>query len=370
VKHVIAFQSKGDFAGWPANEGFWAWGNEILVGFEVARFVETDDNHNVDRNAPKRIAFARSLDGGETWKSEEHPTIQPPAYLEDPTKYVPQVPDLKKPTAHPGNIDFTHPDFAMKVRGPTFYTSTTRGRSWEGPFELPTFGHRVNMARTNYLVVNKSTCRIFVEVTPISTPPEITGERGQTLMAETTDGGKTWNKVAMLAPDPFELDTKAKVAYSIMPGLATLDDGTILAALRQRSDRKKWVELVESKDQGRTWRTISLPFENNNNPGALVRLGGKRLGIIYGYRNIPFGIRAKISEDNGKTWGKEIVLRDDGREWDLGYTRAAVRPDGKVLVVYYYTTKENPEQHIAATIWTPPTATATAAASTSTEVRR
>jgi hypothetical protein len=29
------------------------------------------------------------------------------------------------------------------------------------------------------------------------------------------------------------------------------------------------------------------------------------------------------------------------------------RSDGKVVTIYYYTTEQNPEQHIAATIWDP-----------------
>ena len=47
------------------------------------------------------------------------------------------------------------------------------------------------------------------------------------------------------------------------------------------------------------------------------------------------------------------MLRDDGRTWDLGYPRMVQRPDGKLVTIYYFTTSENPEQHIAATIWDP-----------------
>lgn len=357
VKNVIVYDKAGEFAGWPANEGFWTWDNEILVGFEVAKLKDIDDGHAVDRDSPKRIAFARSLDGGETWTPEEHPEIAPPVYLEDPERYQQVSPGAKAPVEHSGSIDFAHPDFAMKIRATTFYTSTNRGRSWDGPFRLPDFGHRQIMARTNYLVVDKNTCRIFAEFVPDDAAVEAGSERGQTLMAETTDGGKTWKKIAILAPDPYEIE-KAKIAYSIMPGLLARDNGTILAAMRQRSDRQRWVELVESKDQGRSWATISKPFDRNNNPGALVPLGGDRLAIVYGFRNVPYGIRARISEDAGKTWGQDIVLRDDARKWDLGYTRAYVRPDGKVVTVYYYNTADRPQIYIAASIWTPPGAVA------------
>ena len=67
----------------------------------------------------------------------------------------------------------------------------------------------------------------------------------------------------------------------------------------------------------------------------------------------PYGIRARISQDRGETWGDEIVLRDDGGNWDLGYTRTVQRPDGKIVTVYYYNLDADSERFIGATIWDP-----------------
>lgn len=36
IRHVIVLNEKGRFCGWPANNGVWGWGNEILVGFHQA----------------------------------------------------------------------------------------------------------------------------------------------------------------------------------------------------------------------------------------------------------------------------------------------------------------------------------------------
>jgi len=63
----------------------------------------------------------------------------------------------------------------------------------------------------------------------------------------------------------------------------------------------------------------------------MVKLPDGRLCVAYGYRDFPYGIRMKLSKDNGKNWGEEIALRTDGGTWDLGYPRMVVRPDGKVL---------------------------------------
>jgi hypothetical protein len=48
------------------------------------------------------------------------------------------------------------------------------------------------------------------------------------------------------------------------------------------------------------------------------------------------------------------VLRDDARKYDIGYCQSVTRADGRVVTVYYYTTEARTENHIAATIWTPP----------------
>ena len=84
-----------------------------------------------------------------------------------------------------------------------------------------------------------------------------------------------------------------------------------------------------------------------------MKLRDGRLVITYGYRSAPYGIRARISKDEGKTWGDEIILRNDGGAWDLGYTRSLQRSDGKMLTVYYFNDHEDTERYIGATIWSP-----------------
>jgi len=117
-----------------------------------------------------------------------------------------------------------------------------------------------------------------------------------------------------------------------------------------------WLDAYASTDGGRTWNLLKrISYTDlglrNGNPPSLVRLKDRRLVVTYGFRGVPYGIRAKISSDNGRSWGPEIILRDDARTWDMGYPRSVVRPDGKVVTIYYYSTAEKPEQHIEATIW-------------------
>ena len=97
----------------------------------------------------------------------------------------------------------------------------------------------------------------------------------------------------------------------------------------------------------------AVPDTGRGNPPSLVKLADGRLVVTFGYRAAPYGIRARISGDQGKTWGEDIILRSDAVDWDLGYTRSVQRPDGKIVTVYYYNDAASTERYIASTIWTP-----------------
>ena len=108
-------------------------------------------------------------------------------------------------------------------------------------------------------------------------------------------------------------------------------------------------------DVGQTWTPLGAATGDiGGNPPALVRLTDGRLCLTYGFRRKPCGIRAKLSSDEGRTWGPEIVLRADGLTGDLGYPRSVVRPDGQVLTAYYFNGSRDEDRTIQAMLWTPP----------------
>ena len=99
--------------------------------------------------------------------------------------------------------------------------------------------------------------------------------------------------------------------------------------------------------------SVPEPDAGEGNPPSLLRLPDGRLCLIYGYRARPFGIRSRFSKDNGATWSEPFALRDDGGGRDLGYVRSVIRPDGKVVSVYYYHDAPSSIRYVAATIWDP-----------------
>ena len=335
VEHVTVFKETDRFAGWPANNGIWSWGDEIVVGFTLGDHDDAKvDGHPIKNTHQKRLA--RSLDGGRSW------TIEVPPFSPD------QNPPEPRPC--PGGIDFTHPDFALRFLDfkPAFTYSLDRCRTWQGPFTFPDFGRRGILARTDYVVNGPHDMSVFI------TAEKDEGNEGWPLCARTRDGGATWDFVGWIGPQP----PVQGYGYAIMPATVRLDNGGLLSIIRRggRFDgaSRWWLESFLSPDDGASWYRLEKPtIENAGNPASLVKLADGRLALVYGWRLPPYGLRAQISEDQGQSWGREIVLRADGDSWDIGYPRSVQRPDGRIVTIIYFKDASSKERYIAATIWDP-----------------
>lgn len=333
-ENVVVAQEAGRFGGWPANHGIWAWGDEIVVGYQWGYYKENPSGgHDIDRERPSVSRQARSMDGGKTW------AVEIPSYLDAEGKEA-------EPVDPPGGLDFTHPDFALMFHMDRYYYSKDRCKTWSGPYIMPTFGQPKLLARTNYMVEGKHQLMAFLAAAKDD------GVEGWPLCARTSDGGKTWERIGWIGPQPKTGD------YAIMPSALRVSESGILCMIRRRGtldDQKQWwIEPYLSPDNGAHWYLLKRPFINNaGNPPHMIRLADGRIALTYGFRLPPYGIRARISSDEGITWGDEIIVRADGASWDLGYPRTVQRPDGKCVSVYYFHAPEQHERFIAATIWDP-----------------
>ncbi len=363
MKHVFVYKEPGRFAGWPANNGVWRWGDEILVGFELGYYKAKERGHSIDMERPTEVVTARSPDGGETW------TLERPGVFDTDTRGIPCDAALRQAQDRPcewqegrpersrgAAIEFTHPGFALRMGGfatrsqsrlNRFWLSYDKGKTWQGPYAFPALAEQLT-SRTDYLVNDKHDCLVFLSAVEPSARP---GHPDRAFCARTADGGRTFEFVSWMAGEPTGI-------RSVMPSTVRLSDRTLLSAMRRRQnvegEQHNWLDVYVSNDDGGSWEFRSKVAETgapNGNPPSMARLTDGRLCVTYGCRAEPRGIRAKISDDNGATWDREIMLRDDGRSWDLGYTRTVQRPDGKLVTIYYFTTERDPEQHIAATIW-------------------
>lgn len=340
-QNVTVYRESGRFGGWPANNGIWSWGQEIVVGFTLGHHKDNPNGgHTIDGTRPQVPRLARSLDGGLTWK------IEVPSFLDADGKE-------RKSTPCEGSIDFTQPDFAFMIRMKTsnagysqFYWSGDRCKTWHGPYSLPTFDRKGVFSRTDTIIEGPHT------MTAMLTAAKEDGKEGWPLCVRTTDGGKTWQQRSWIGKEP------GPGGYAIMPSTVRLSPTELLTFIRRRSDsseqKRWWIEPFRSLDDGKTWTLEdSNSIDNAGNPAHMIKLKNGQLVLTYGYRRALFGIRAKTSSDGGRTWSAEIILRDDADNWDLGYPRTVERPDGKLVTVYYFNDKSDSYRHIAATIWDP-----------------
>jgi hypothetical protein len=338
INHVTVAAEEGQFFGWPANGGAWVWGDEIVVVFKQGKMNIKEKGHLIDRSVPQIDVQARSLDGGKTWT------------LEKDYQFICNNNTVKKLESP---IDFKHENFAFRFQltglsgGKSyFFYSYDRCKTWNGPYELPLFGEALVSARTCTLIEGTHEMRAFVSGAPQ------TGEEFGThvFLIQTQDGGLNWEKVTDVGL-PSQPDQ-----WSIMPSVARISGNELVCALRfhNRNKNISGHEYWGSLDNGKTWQFRSmLPL--GSTPPSLEYLNGDRLVVLYGQRNgkTP-GISVRLSKDRGKTWGDEIVFRNDGGSFDLGYTRNVFRSDGKGILIYYFTLQNpNADRTIEATLWNP-----------------
>jgi len=396
--HTTVYRQEGRFAGWPANFGMWAWGDELVVVFTEGRFKNTPKGHKRDTSQPFENLQGRSLDGGETWSVE--PFNGPAPKNRALTSDAHMVPELGIGNPYEGEnpprplnepLDFTDPETVVMVTHTThhrapgqvhswFHVSRDRCRTWQGPFCFhgldspwqkysPACGRQVGPKSSEATLQPIEARRLLpravnpalelagrTDVVPLRrgralfmlTAQKEDGHEGRVYCAQTRDGGRTFEVKAPLGDEPER--------FEIMPSSVRLDSGRILTAVRrEEADRTPSIRLYESTDEGASWQSAAPPVpemgQRGSNPPAMFKTPSGRLALVYGYRTAPCGIRATISDDQGKSWSRPIVLRRDGGDGDLGYPRVALRADGKAVTCYYYNEHTDGERFIGATIW-------------------
>lgn len=353
IRHGVIFSEEGQFGGWPANHGIWNWGNEILVGFIQADHLERSGLHSYDPRSA-RCKYARSMDGGETWKIED-------AYERGQTGRGNDHSLSEEEAEEPVNLtegiaDFTNPDFILTFLrhnnndGPShFYYSNDRGAEWHGPYRFPELGTAGVASRTSYIIDGKQEMGVFL------TTAKSDGREGRVAFARTKDGGVNWELVSWVGPEPEGFD--------IMPSSLRLSPEELLTVIRSRSgDGTSSITAYLSEDNGKTWNRLKDPVADTGrggSPPALVKLDDGRLALGYIYRS-EHGSRVNVrfSSDNGRTWSDEIMLRGgDGANRDTGYPRMVQRPDGNLVLIYYWNNAlvegGDPYRYIASTIFDP-----------------
>lgn len=133
---------------------------------------------------------------------------------------------------------------------------------------------------------------------------------------------------------PFEKGEERPL--SCEPHAIELDDGRILCHIRVQREGLFTLFQSESGDKGRTWSTPrQILGDNGGAPAHLLRHSSGVLICTYGYRQMPYGIKAMFSCDMGRTWSRGQDIYTDSISWDLGYPCSIELKDSSILTVFY-----------------------------------
>jgi hypothetical protein len=159
----------------------------------------------------------------------------------------------------------------------------------------------------------------------------------ETHLLVSTDKGTTWQYSCPVARDE-------KISFN-ETSLYQTPKGDLVAFIRSENFDDHTV-VARSTDNGKTFQPwIDAGFQGH--PHYAMRLPDDRVLLVYGYRHAPYGIRARVLDPECSRFDtREIILRDDGGNGDLGYPWAAMISKERALVVYYFN-KEDGIRHIA-----------------------
>ena len=367
VEHAVVYRRDDEFTAWPFTMGFWETGSGELVQCVMSLDADygtegaiSHDKLGERKGQGSRIVTVRSSDRGRTWSEPEfdvYPSIRAgDEHAADLAAWGPI--DYLDGDTLLGNstTDFGKPEGRSYVR-----VSKDAGRSWSPAAELPLDGLPSLLGINSALVRPDGRALLFLT----SVSPD--GWNRRPLVYGSTDDGTEFHFLSFITPkeDPFgaaDGDWASTFRFGghrwFYPRATLLPSGRILCTLRSQRDPRgvMWTEVYASDDGGLTWEFLSR-VNDFGAPGSLVVLSDGRLVVVYGYRQKPYGVRAVVSDDEGASWGPEIVVRDDGGSWDLGYPNAFEVEPGVVGAVYYFNSKDDAVQsnggvrHIARSIF-------------------
>lgn len=371
VEHAVVYRRENEFASHPYVRGFW----ETAAGHLICNFSLATVNYRGDPNhlahihlvrsaGGRRSVTIRSEDRGRTWKVSNADRSRPSNDVRAPRAGVDGRPGRLTELAP---IDYTNRDVLLSnfnylymredplirdfyedlkqlVDAPErqvfFRVSNDAGRTWSRSVMLPLDG-LYSLAATESVTVRPDG-RALLFLNGVTRQ----GATSRPLVYRSTDDGTSFHFLSFITPDD---ESRYGGLVQMYPRGLMLPNGRLLCALRLDRDwaGDMWTELYKSDDGGRTWQFLSR-VNDFGAPGAPLRMSDGRLVVVYGSRLPPAGIRAVVSEDEGLTWGPEILVRDDGGSWDVGYPRAWEAEPGRIGAIYYYNTKDDPVQVIPA----------------------
>ena len=147
-------------------------------------------------------------------------------------------------------------------------------------------------------------------------------------------------KMEMLGAIAPVIDDDGEFLYNAEPHFIELENGDLLCHIRAEKQKTEFYKFTLyqsiSNDGGKTWsKPVQILSDIGGAPAHIMRHSSGVLISVFGYREMPFEIRAIISDDEGKTWSKPLTLHTDCVSPDMGYPSSVELDNGDILTVYY-----------------------------------
>ncbi|MEW5977469.1 MAG: sialidase family protein [Acidobacteriota bacterium] len=353
-QHTIIHHDFYAYCAWPSiircRDG------QILIAFSKAMRHQEKITHS---DPSFQNVIVRSTDGGATWSpfpevvgdyryyGRDNPGI---AELSDGKVLVNAYWPLYAPVAQverrtDARFFRTQPfPWARATgRGRTLvFHSTDQGKTWLEPVHVDVSPFRSGWQTRPVVELSNGTLLLPCYEEEYGPPPSGEGMTFSAFLMRSKDRGLTWREPTLIAGH-------GEVGFN-EPAIVSLPSGKLTALLRTAPVGVLYQS--DSEDEGHTWsKARKTPMWGY--PSDLRVLQDGRLLATYGHRRPPFGIRACLSRDEGKTWdiAKEIVLRDDFKNDDLGYPTTTQLEDGTLLTTYYGRDENNDATCIQGTFW-------------------
>lgn len=319
---------------------------EVLCAFRRApnrRDIWQGSISHTDANS--YLVHVRSKDGGKTWtKDPELIFAHPLGGSQDPCMV--QLRDgsivctsygwalLPPATAEKLQDSLSHTPYAFL--GGYVLRSDDGAKTWKGPFVPPHVDldgttdalGRPTPAYNRGAMMQGKDGKLYWAVC-CNKHPKVRNSTVQLLTS--SDKGETWHYACPIAQDE-------KASFNETSLLET-NKGDIVAFMRT-ANFDDHLAVGRSTDGGKSFEWTDGKIVGH--PYHALKLKDGRVLLVYGYRHVPYGIRARLLNPDCTNISEapELVIRDDGGSGDLGYPWAVLLPDGNILVAYYFNEKE------------------------------
>jgi hypothetical protein len=365
IRHITIDYDKNAYCGHPRQQGgMWNFGHgEIAVMYRrsLCKYETAQDiSHSWTDGYMSRsdIVFRRSYDHGETWRPEDDVVVWSNRLsLEEKRAFLSQDPAQRKPLdmSRPGAMFFLG-GTSMSIRDPKSrkvvklatgisgafqIRSIDKGHTWERvPLPLPSLGYPPVVALPDGAYAR-------------------TVGTGQVYLSLSKDQGMSWQtdwkSLPLIAKDESGVGRITYAGLLVLPSgrlqcYFLMEQGQFDAlGVSQSDDLVSWsrprpiVRYGHGPWTSRRWTASTYALrtayggwgQRYRSPWPLLLRDG-RIVVLFARREYPPSIAVIVSEDNGKTWSDEAVIRDDASGSDIGYPVATELDDGRIFTAYYY----------------------------------